>query len=88
MKCQIATIIIGLKTIKDSTSALVAGYKSEWTDEVHESFRPYISTCKECVSAIEEKVSLCKSISERLKTIDVERIIANAQQVVLQERNF
>ena len=76
MKCNIDPIVTAVKKIDASTNKLTSSLAGDWNDEVKESYRKYISQCRENVEKIRSVESKMKTECEKLSSIDVDAMIS------------
>lgn len=79
MKCNIEPIASAVKRLDSSTNKLSSSLAGEWNDEVKESYRKYISQCKENMEKIRSTESKMKSECEKLSSIDVGVLVTSAE---------
>ena len=79
MKCNLDPIVNAAKKLDESTNKLTPSLASDWNDEVKESYRKYISHCKENVEKIRSVESKMKTECEKLSSIDVDAMISSAE---------
>ena len=79
MKCNIEPIASTVKRLDSSTNKLSSSLAGDWNDEVKESYRKYISQCKENTEKIRSIESKMKSECEKLSSIDVDALVASAE---------
>ena len=81
MKCNVEPIASALKKLDSSTNKLSSSLAGEWNDEVKESYRKYISQCKENTEKIRSIESKMKSECEKLSSIDVDVLVDSAYAI-------
>lgn len=79
MKCNVEPISSTVKKLDSSTNKLSSSLAGDWNDEVKESYRKYISQCKENTEKIRNTESKMKAECEKLSRIDVDALIASAE---------
>lgn len=79
MKCNIEPIASAVKKLDSSTNKLSSSLAGDWNDEVKESYRKYISQCKENTEKIRSIESKMKSECEKLSSIDVDALVTSAE---------
>ena len=79
MKCNIDPIVNAVKKLDTSTNKLTSSLAGDWDDEVKESYRKYISQCRENVEKIRSVESKMKTECEKLSSIDVDAMISSAE---------
>ena len=81
MKCNIEPIASTVKRLDSSTNKLSSSLAGDWNDEVKDSYRRYISQCKENMEKIRSTESKMKSEFEKLSSIDVDALVDSAYAI-------
>ena len=81
MKCNVEPIVSAVKKLDSSTNKLSSSLAGDWNDEVKESYRKYISQCKENIEKIRSTESKMKSECEKLSSIDVDALVDSAYAI-------
>ena len=81
MKCNVEPIASAVKKLDSSTNKLSSSLAGDWNDEVKESYRKYISQCKENMEKIRSTELKMKSECEKLSSIDVDALVDSAYAI-------
>ena len=85
MKCNVEETSKATKKLQMTTDTLCASYRCDWNDDVHASYLPYVSMCKETVASILATVSKCNSLCNSLNAMNIEGCISQAESIVAEE---
>ena len=85
MKCSVEETSKATKKLQMTTDTLCASYRCDWNDDVHASYLPYISMCKDNVANIQATISKCSSICNSLNSMNIEGSISQAEALVAEE---
>ena len=81
MNCNITPVTTEVKKLEAATNRLSPALASDWNDEVKESYRKYISQCKDNMSRIQTAVAKFRSECDNLSRLDVDSLIASADSL-------
>ena len=81
MDYSIEPIKTAVKKLNISTNRLTSSIEGEWNDEVNESYRRYISQCKQNVEKIRHSESKLDAECAKLNAAKPKELIASAKSV-------
>ena len=88
MNCNIETLGKEIKQLASAADGLQASYQCDWNDEVHESYGPYISSCKENAMAIVSAFSKGNNVCAKLNALKIDESIQQAESIISAEKSF
>ena len=81
MNCNIESIKIAVKKLDVSTNRLPSSLEGDWNDEVRDSYRRYISQCKQSMGKIRHSKSNMEAECEKINAIETSELVASAKSV-------